>query len=194
MVPSPSMQTILWRDVRSGGVERAVLAPDPSGYHLGGTALLAAGEEPLEIRYSVLTDAAWHTRVVGLHVQGAGVNRRIALRASGSGSWTSGDDPQPGLEGAIDVDLAFSPAPNTLAIRRLMLDVGADARIDVVMIDPVTQEVTRVSQSYARLDEDTYRYEVAGVTADLVVDETGFVIDCPGAFETLARTGVGSPA
>lgn len=188
------MQTILWRDVRSGGVERAVLASDAAGFHLAGTALFAVDGAPMEVRYSVLTDAEWRTRVVGVHVQAAGVNHRIALKSDGDGEWTAGDEPQPGLSGAVDVDLSFSPATNMLPINRLELAVGAAAEISVAMVDPVRRRLMRATQTYERMAELRYRYAAGDFTTELTVDEHGFVVAYPEIFETLAGPWVGSPA
>ncbi len=181
------MRTILWRS-EDGGHERAVLAPDPKGLHLGGTALYAHEGKPVEVRYSILTDPEWQTLVVGLHVQTADATRRLALHADGAGAWTAGDKPQPHLEGALDADLSFSPATNTLPIRRLGLDVGAAAEIAAVMVNPHAEGLRLVTQRYERLAADRYRFTSGDFSAELTVDGDGLVTRYPGGWEAVATS------
>ncbi len=196
MVPSHAMHTVLWRAADATSFERAVLAADPAGFHLAGTTLAAVAGDPVEIRYSILTDPAWRTRVVGVHFQAASGNRRLALRGDGEGNWTSGDEARPEFAGAVDVDLAFTPATNTLPIRRLDLDVGETAQITVLRVDAVAREMALVGQRYTRLDADHYRYEAGEFAADLTVDQEGMVVDYPGHFSAIAgaQPGVASTA
>ncbi len=181
------MRTILWRN-EDGGHERAVLMPDPKGLHLGGTALYRRRGQPIEVRYSVLTDPQWRTMVVGLHVQSGDVNRRLALRADGEGNWTAGADPQLNLAGALDVDLSFSPATNTLPIRRLQLAVGEAANVDVVYVDPHADGLRLASQRYERLDGERYRFSSGDFAADLAVDGDGLVTSYPGGWTAVAAS------
>ncbi len=179
------MRTILWHH-EEGGHERAVLAPDPKGLHLGGTALYAHEGRPVEVRYSILTDPEWRTLVVGLHVQTADATRRLALHGDGAGSWTAGGEPQPHLDGALDADLTFSPASNTLPIRRLGLAVGQSAEIRVVVVDPHREGLELVTQTYERLAESRYRYSSGDFSAELDVDGDGLVTRYPGGWEAAA--------
>ncbi len=177
----------MWRNT-AGGYERTVLAPDPKGLHLGGTALYAVDGRPVEVRYSVLTDPQWRTLVVGVHVQTADATRRLALRGDGDGNWQSGDSAQPDLAGALDVDLSFSPATNTLPIRRLGLAVGDAADVDVVYVDPLADGLHRRRQRYERLADDRYLFTAGDFEAELVVDGDGLVRDYPGGWDAVAAT------
>ena len=166
-------------------MERAVLVPDPSGYHLAGTVLTTVAGAPTEIRYSVLTDPGWRTRVVGIHVQTGDASRRLALRADGEGAWTSGQAPLALAQDALDVDMAFTPATNTLPIRRLGLEVGESAEITVVHVAADGAPPERRIQHYTRLAADRYRYEGRGAPADLSVSAGGFVVEYPGLWRQI---------
>ncbi len=181
------MRTFLWENL-GGGHERCVLAPDPQGFHIGGTALYVADGTPVEVRYSILTDELWRTRVVGVHVQTADATRRLALHADGEGSWSVADEPQLDLFGALDVDLSFSPATNTLPIRRLALDIGGSTEVTAVMVDPLADELRRVSQRYERLAEDRYRYTSGDFEVELTVDGEGWVTEYPGGWTRTAAS------
>jgi uncharacterized protein len=72
---------------------------------------------------------------------------------------------------------------NTLAVRRLDLEVGGASTLDVVWIDtPAGREVVRIPQSYTRVGIRAYRFEVVGsdFAADLEIDEFGLVLAYPG--------------
>jgi hypothetical protein len=176
--------SILWRRVDRIGLERAILEPTPDGFRLAGTVLLAEADGPIEIRYSVLTDADWHTRSVGAHVQTATGDRRLALNSNRAGTWSAGDDPVLELYGAIDVDLAWTPATNTLAIRRLNLDVGESAEASTVDIAFPTHEIERRTHHYERLAPMRYRYRSGDFETDLTVNSQGLVVAYPGRWTT----------
>jgi hypothetical protein len=169
------MATILWRSRDPLGMERCVLTPVDGGYRLAGTALLHAAGEAHEIRYSVITDAAWRTTTVGAHVQSGSGDRRMALHADGEGAWSVGDTPVLELYGAVDVDLAWTPATNSLPLARLDIAVGESAEVTVAHIDFPGHDVSRKTQRYTRVGSDTYRYESEGYTAELTLRPDGLV-------------------
>lgn len=182
------METILWLRRDGTGTERAVLVPDPNGYHLGGTAVFAHDGAGYEVRYSILTDPSWAPRIVGVHVQGPDGNRRLALRSDGDGNWTAEGEPVPALEGIIDVDLDFTPATNTLAIRRLALEVGDGADLDVAYLSFRGDDATTRKQRYERTDDRHYRYSSGDFAADLEVAPNGFVVEYPGLWQAVGAS------
>ncbi len=179
------METILWRRCNATGTERAVLVPDSSGYHLGGTAVFERDGAGYEARYSILTDPDWAPRVVGVHVQGPDGNRRLALRSDGAGNWTAEGEPVPALDGVLDVDLDFTPATNTLAIRRLSLDVGEAANVRVAYLSFLGSPAEAREQRYERIDTDRYEYSSGSFRTELEVAPNGFVLEYPGIWEAV---------
>ena len=181
------MPTVLWRNRQDGGLDRCGFSVGPNGFRLAGTVLLAHDGGPYEVRYTVMTDPGWRTRSVGVHVQTPdGDDQRLALTADGAGGWTLGREPMAGLQGALDVDLAFTPATNTLAVRRLGLGVAEAAPLTVAYVAFPDLVPTPLDQRYQRLAEDRYHYANAGFEAELVVDRTGIVVDYAGAWEAVA--------
>ncbi|HSK19551.1 MAG TPA: putative glycolipid-binding domain-containing protein, partial [Longimicrobiales bacterium] len=81
-------------------------------------------------------------------------------------------------DGLTDIDLAFTPATNTLPIRRLGLKTGEAAATDAVWVRFPELTIERLPQRYAHIEDHTYRYESRGgsFTADLIVDGQGVVI------------------
>lgn len=181
---SPS---ILWRDVTTGALDRCTLSVDDSGTKLSGTVLLAHEGAATEVRYTVMCDASGNTRSVGMHVHGAGSDeRRLALLADGEGGWSVSREPVAELAGCADVDLAVTPATNSLVIRRLQLGVGESAELLVAYVRFPDLGLERADQRYERLGPSEWRFRCRDFTAELVVDDQGLVTDYGGVWETVA--------
>jgi hypothetical protein len=179
------MAAIMWRRIDGPGYDRCVLEPTQDGFRLAGTALVVADGTSWEIRYAVVADEQWRTRTVGAHVQGPGPDRRIALHGDGLGGWSTADAPIIDLYGAIDVDLAWTPATNTLPILRLGLAVGASSEVAVAYVDFPGHEVARRTQRYSRHSDTLYRFESGDFTATLEIAENGLVERYEGLWDTV---------
>ena len=178
------MTSILWQRLDGTGLDRATLVADAEGFRLAGTALVGEGTDNFDIRYSVLADAGWQTRVVAAHLQGPDGERRLSLRVDG-GRWTMGGDELSELSGAVDVDFAFTPATNTLPIKRLDLDVGDSAAIDVAVVAFPGRSIELATQTYERTGEFTYRYASGDFTTDLTVNDHGLITHYPGLWHAV---------
>ena len=95
---------------------------------------------------------------------------------------------RPELDGCVDVELACSPFPVTLPIRRLPLEVGDRAEMPVVTIDVETLAVDvgdaalRARRRAALAGHRRHRRD----TTEFDVDEHGLVVDQPGRFRRLS--------
>jgi uncharacterized protein YdeI (YjbR/CyaY-like superfamily) len=111
----------------------------------------------------------------------------MRLDSDGAGNWTRDGEPQPHLEGAPDVDLGFTPATNTLPIRRLDLAVGESGRVRSAWLRFPELRLEPLDQTYTREAERVYRYlaQVDGepFTARLDTDELGRVLRYEGLWE-----------
>jgi hypothetical protein len=136
------------------------------------------------MHYALEVDAAWATR--SLLASGFAEDGRwsLALSADGAGSWErDGGATAPELQGCLDVDMVSTVLTNTLAVRRLDLEVGGSGTLDAVWIGtPAGREVERMPQRYTRIGIRAYRFEVIGgdFVADLEIDEFGLVLQYPG--------------
>jgi hypothetical protein len=109
-------------------------------------------------------------------VAGEGSARRLALEADGAGHWAVDGAPAAGLDGCLDVDLGWTPATNTLPIRRLGLRLGRTATIAAAWVLFPHLSVQLARQSYERLAERRWRYRQETYAADLTVDDAGLVL------------------
>ena len=179
------MGTVLWQDVTTGALDRCRLETGPDGLRLSGVVLTAAHGTPLDVRYLVETDPDGLTRRVELALDGGAVHR--VLLADGTGRWRWEDGPELAeVAGALDVDLAVTPATNTLPIRRLGLDVGQAADLSMAWVRFPGLEVLASAQRYERLAPDRWRFSSGDFTAELLVDPDGLVLDYAGLFRSLA--------
>jgi uncharacterized protein len=174
--------SILWKE-SGGGSDLCILEPAGRGWRLRGTVLTAEAEEPVEARYSVVVDARWVTQDVEVAVSFAGGEPR---EPPGLGGLWSGKERPPELRDCVDVDLSFTPATNTLPIRRLGLEVGEDAEIAVAWLRWPELNVERAVQRYARLARDRYRYTQDDFRAELRVDDQGLVLEYEGLWKAVA--------
>ncbi len=180
--------SILWRRIDRPGMEFCELSTTADGFRISGTTLFTLDEGPVEIRYSVSLDATWHTRIVGVHVRTPQENRSVALRSDGAGNWEAEGRPVADLAGAVDVHLAWTPATNTIPIRRLGLEVGATADTSVAFVPFPGREVGALPQSYERTAERRYRFTSGDFAADLTLNEHGLVTTYPGRWTAVAGT------
>jgi uncharacterized protein len=175
---------ILWR-ASDGGGEVCVLEPAGRGRRLRGTVLTHEAKRPIELRYSVTVDAGWATTDVEVLVSFAGGDFHEPIEI---GSLWSGKERPPEYEDCVDVDLSFTPATNTLPIRRLGLRVGEEREIAVAWLVWPELRFERAVQRYARLREDRYRYTQDDFEAELIVDKDGLVLEYEGLWKAVAHT------
>jgi hypothetical protein len=174
-----------WQHVEGRrGFEVARLEPLPGGgHHIDGH---STGEDEglaWGLHYALTVDSAWATRTLDLAGFSEDGPWELALTSDGAGSWTRDGAPAPELEGCLDVDLVSTVFTNTLAVRRLGLEVEGSGTLDAVWIGtPAGREVERMAQRYTRIGIRSYRFEVIGgeFTAELEIDEFGLVAQYPG--------------
>lgn len=181
--------TILWRRLDRPGHEVARLRARDDGAELSGTAVFLHEEEPCDLSYRVVCDAAWRT--VSTVVRGMVGDRRVDLgiAVDDTQRWSVNGEETPAVAGCTDVDLGFSPSTNTLPIRRLDLAVGDEAEVAAAWLPFPALDLEPLPQVYRRVGERSYRYESAGgrFVRTLRVDRAGLVVDYPGLWRALAR-------
>lgn len=173
--------SILWRRLDAPGHEAAYLEREGSGWRLAGCAVFSADGEPCALEYDIRCDAAWRT--LAARVDGwIGARAVSAVIEAAGGHWTLNGAEVAEVEGAIDIDLNFSPSTNLLPIRRLDLSVGEEATVVAAWLRFPSFALERFEQTYRRTAPSRWRYESAGGTfaRDLAVRDDGFVTEYPG--------------
>jgi uncharacterized protein len=178
-------QRAFWRRIDEPGDDVCVLEPNGSGWRLEGVAVFRELGVAAGLTYRVDCDPAWladEARVTGL----LGSHRvDLEIVRHGLGQWSVNGAAVFGLEETVDLDLGFTPATNTLAIRRLDLRVGESADDLAAWLDVSTGLLKPLRQSYERRAESTYWYESPDFdyAAALDVTPSGFVRTYPGLWE-----------
>jgi hypothetical protein len=183
-------RAVVWKNLLLDGRDYCGLWQVSDGWLLKGTVVgVLKDQRPVLASYEVYADENWLTHRV--HVErtiGADV-KTLDLNVESRGVWRSAGQELPALSGCDDVDLALTPATNTLAIRRLNLEIGRSASVIVAWVKFPDLMVQPLSERYTRLANDKYRYQSnTGFAADITVDELGLVITYPGAWERIAAS------
>ena len=140
--------------------------------------------------YDVQTDESGATKRFGLTVTLAERERQLAIARDEENMWLVTDhqgESRASYNGALDVDVVFSPFFNALPIRRLGLHERADSlALPMVYVNVPEMSVTAAVVSYTsegRLDGIKLRSPVADTTVR--VDADGFIADYPGLAERI---------
>lgn len=121
------------------------------------------------------------TRILLVRAHTAVGERSLRLVAI-PGSWTADDEALPHVQGALDCDRALSPLTNFMPARRLG---GEPADRVMAWVSVPALEVLRSEQRYEPLLPGRVRFVGLddGFTAELGLDEHGFVTRYPGLAE-----------
>jgi hypothetical protein len=172
----------IWQPDLGEGAEEFRFRVAAGGYEARGEVVATLEGSPLKASYLVETDAAWRTRHVRVEVKGGST---LEILSDGAGHWRRADGAKlPELDGCMDPDISMTPVTNTVAIRRLGSQVGVAAEIKVAYILVPELSLRAAPQRYTRLAERLWRFDGLDIdfTADITVDEDGFVTDYPDLF------------
>jgi hypothetical protein len=173
--------TILWRRLDGPGHEFARLRDggDDGRRVLDGVAIFVEPDEqmPCRLEYEVVCDAGWRTIAASAHGLVGDRPVHAELTVDARGRWRLNGVEVPAVDGCADVDLAFTPATNSLPIRRLGLAVGQRADARAAWLRYPEFDLAPLDQVYHRVDATTYEYESSGghFRANLRVDCEGWV-------------------
>lgn len=185
--PFPDQSSLVWRRVDVPGREDARTERTSIGWSLTGELNVEEAGRSVQLHYAIECDREWRTRSAMVQGMAGGSPIRIALEADGRGNWTRSGRPHPEFEGTFDIDLGFTPATNTLPIRRLRLGVGEQAPVRSAWLRFPELRLETLDQVYIREGDRVFRYraQVDGTTftARLDVDSFGRVLKYEGLWE-----------
>jgi hypothetical protein len=179
--------TILWQRLDQPGHDSARLALESPHWRIAGTAVFAQNGRPCRVDYEVTCDAAWQTLSARARGWVGGKTINVDLTVDAARVWRMNGVECPAVQGCLDVDLHFTPATNTLPIRRLALAVGRESPVRAAWLSP-DFTMKPLDQAYKRTGLNTYRYESNGgeFTAELEVNEAGLVRNYEGLWKSIA--------
>lgn len=177
-----------WRRVDVLGRENARFEQTSSGWRIAGQVDVEEAGVIISLSYEIDCDREWCTRSARIVGDVGGKPFRFALDAD-QGSWLNEGRVLSEVNGAIDIDLGFTPATNTLPIRRLDLAIGESAPVSSAWLRFPELSLERLEQTYTREAELVYRYvaqvDGAPFTARLDTDEYGRVVRYEGLWEAI---------
>lgn len=163
-----------------------------SGNRIKANGRIVAGATPdhaaFGVYYDLITDESGATKRLGLTVTLAERERQLVIARDEENMWLVTDfrgQTRAGYDGALDVDMLFSPFFNTLPIRRGRLqERSAAITIPTLYLNLPDMSVVAATASYsstgpgAGIKVNTPGTDARGTT--VTVDSEGFVIDYPG--------------
>ena len=181
-------RVVVWKSRAINGTDYCALWHTAEGWLLKGTAVgVLKDQRPMLANYEIHCDDNWLTHRVQVERTIAKDTKTLSLSVESRGLWRSSGQELPALHGCDDVDLAVTPASNTLPIRRLDLSIGKSESVIVAWVKFPELEIQPLSQRYTRLSQDTYRYESnTGFSAEITVDDLGLVIAYSSGWERIA--------
>jgi uncharacterized protein len=139
--------------------------------------------------YDLVTDEAGATKRLSLTVTMAQRERQLSIARDEENMWLvqdhSGISSRAAYDGALDVDVVFSPFFNALPIRRTGLYQRADSvSLPVVYVWLPDLTVAGVNIGYSSA-EDGIKLHSPVADTTVTVDDDGFIIDYPGLAERI---------
>src|SRR5262245_16050948 len=187
-LPMTSHSLIVWRRIDQVGLEYCELIYANVGHRLSGMVVGVEGSQRYRIEYCVRCDPQWRAQEAEIAATIEGEDTKLRLLVNPEGAWELSGQLAPHLSGCNDIDLAFTPATNTVALGRLNLAVGSSGSSRAAYVGFPDLTVTILEQTYRRLSEFTYRYENddGSFANTLTVNEHVFVTSYPPFWETVA--------
>lgn len=159
------------------GMDACFVYRSADGFMISGTAVYKAENEPAQLDYCVICDSNWNSLSAEVVGRIGAAEKSLALKRSAAGHWTLQGEKLSGMGGLLDIDLGFTPATNTNAIRRLGLEIGASVETTALWLDTEDWRLKPLKQAYRRRSETVYTYSSPShdYHADLIVDDFGLI-------------------
>ncbi|HEY3995609.1 MAG TPA: putative glycolipid-binding domain-containing protein [Mycobacterium sp.] len=140
--------------------------------------------------YDVQTDETGATKRLGMTVTLAERERVLSIARDEENMWLVTDhqgERRAAYNGALDVDVVFSPFFNALPIRRLGLHERADSvTLPVVYVNIPDMSIAAATVSYASTGgPEGIKLHSPVAETTVKVDEEGFIVDYPGLAELI---------
>jgi uncharacterized protein len=139
--------------------------------------------------YDLVTDETGATKRLSLTVTLAERERQLSIARDEENMWLvqqhTGESSRAAYEGALDVDVIFSPFFNALPIRRTGLYRRSESvALPVVYVRLPELSVEAATISYSNASDGIKLHSPAAETT-ITVDSDGFILDYPGLAERI---------
>jgi hypothetical protein len=184
-------RTVMWNRLDVTGMDACQFRSRSDGWSIAETAISIADGSVARLSYEVTCFSDWSARTAS--VSGWIRDREISLslERTVAALWHVNGAPIEGTSALVDIDLGFTPATNTNAIRRLDLRLGENIETTALWLDASDWTLKPLRQTYRRKSEKVFAYAspLHDYSADITVDSFGVLQDYPGLW-TVVKTEV----
>lgn len=181
----PAVATARWRALDREGEDTCRLCHAGDGWLLVGHARFRDEAGFAALDYVLRCDAQWQT--LSADIAGTHDDREVLLRVVREGArWWLNDVPQPEADGAVDLDLSFTPATNLMPLRRMLAARKPSHEVTAAWLSYPQAALGRLDQIYERTglpDVLTYTARQTEFATRLSFDQSGFVTYYPEHWE-----------
>jgi hypothetical protein len=176
----------VWKRLDRPGHDVARLESTPDGFRLAGVAIGVAEDGPYALEYTVTCDAEWRSLRATVAGWSGHQERHIEIRRNDADGWSLDGVECPDVRGCPDLDLSFTPATNTIAVRRLNPSLHQVVQSSAAWLTLPSFRLERLDQRYERLGPSTYRYEAIELafTARIEFRDDGLVRSYEGLWSS----------
>lgn len=171
---------ILWRRLDLPGHDACRLWTDSGMWRIEGMAVWDDARGPAQIAYEISAGDDWITHSARLMGRVGPQAVSLSIHRDSTGNWRVHGEAVPEVTGLQDIDLGFTPATNTLPIRRLRAARQDSADIAAAWLDPGDWQLKPLPQHYRQQGPDRWLYRSAsGFETIMTIDGNGLVTDYP---------------
>lgn len=175
-------RAVVWKRLDIPGMDACQFRSEPNGWAISGTAIFIADGSAGKLTYDVACRRDWSTRTASVSGWTGKRNISLMLERPGATDWHLNGAPINGTSALADIDLGFTPATNTNAIKRLDLQEGQEVETTALWLDtsdwmfkPLRQIYRHKSDTLLAYASPLHRYQ-----ADITIDPFGVIVDYPG--------------
>lgn len=194
-MPAVTQRQVLWRRLDVEGRDACRYRHMGGGWRIEGQALFLEAGEIASLSYRLDCGADWRSRTASVRGWIGERTLSLDLAQDSGGGWTANGERLDGVAGLLDIDLGFTPASNTNAIRRLQPREGQEIETTAVWLDTADWRIKPLPQSYRRLSPQRLLYNspLHAYRAELEVDDFGIVTHYPGLWRALPPQAADRP-
>ncbi len=181
------MHSILWTCLDKNGQDACRISKVPDGWSIEGSALFCHQNDVASLYYRLACDDSWCSTMALVKGWFGAKNIELSIIQEGCKRWFINGHHDASLDGLMDIDLGFTPASNTNALRRLNLKASEAATSVALWLDTEDWKVKKLYQEYACIVPHTYDYAspLHDYRAILKTTDFGIISEYPGLWRML---------
>lgn len=175
------MHTVIWKRLDQEGHDACRFTHTGVGWIIDGTAVFEYSEQAARLNYRLACDSRWASLQADISGWIGKSAFHMSIERNGEDGWSVNGRNDSALKGLSDIDLGFTPASNTNAIRRLNLRPSDEAESIAVWLDTEDWTVKPLRQIYRRIHNNAFEYTSPQheYHSTLAVDDFGAVTEYP---------------